>query len=63
MVSKRYGHRPSTLLGLDPNDPVALDLDIAIALRGLYAESASGRNEDAPRDSVDAEYLTAIVGS
>lgn len=38
LVAKRYGQRPSSLAGLQPEDPVAFDFDVAIAARGLIQE-------------------------
>jgi hypothetical protein len=64
-VASRYSQRPSSLLGLHPLDPVALDFDTAIAHRALVEESnrherAMKKNEEETGDghAVDAETLT-----
>jgi hypothetical protein len=37
-VAQRYSQRPSQILGLDPQDPLALNLDLAIMARALQTE-------------------------
>lgn len=45
MAAQRYGVRPSTMLGVD-REPWALELDIAMAYRGLRHEQGDGPDSE-----------------
>ncbi len=57
MVAQRYGQRPSGLIGLKVDDVLALDFDIAIALRGMQVEKEA-LDRAKPKTGIDAEELT-----
>lgn len=46
------------MLGVDPMDPLALDLDVAVAMRGASADSEEANRDD---DAVDAHEMTDEV--
>lgn len=56
-MARRYSQRPSTLVGLPPEIPAALDFDVAIAHRALNAErearEAVGQGADGPIINLD----------
>lgn len=60
-VAKRYGQRPSSLLGIPPDNPVAIDFDVAVMMRGIEAERASARRASEP-EVKDLETMTGPVG-
>lgn len=68
LAAKRYGQRPSSLIRLPPDDPAALDFDIAVALRAVIEEREELERlkreaglEDGTRE-IDAERIPAGKG-
>ena len=67
LTAKRYGQRPSSLIGLPPEDPVALNFDLAILTRGLQEElrvQESTQESDPtapPPGAIDAERITTVM--
>ncbi len=45
-MARRYGQRPSLLVGLDPSSPLALDFDVAVMGRGLIDEGNARREAE-----------------
>lgn len=67
LVSHRYGRRPSQLLRLRDDEPLALDLDAALAIRSVLEEIAAmdaataGGGRLRADGGIDAEDLTEAV--
>lgn len=59
LAAKRYGLRPSSLLRLHPEDPVALDFDIALALRAALEEAEAMEATRQSADEAGARHINA----
>jgi hypothetical protein len=58
-VARRYRVRPSEILGIPPDDPLALDVDTAMAMIGSKAEQDAW---ESARAAAEAEYDRAPAG-